>query len=371
MKLSSIFAGAILAATVCACNGAPAVAPADGDSILLKDFRPVSVFKLKENHPEASKVSTIDMHSHVYLETAEEIAEWDKILAKNNIERVVIHTMASGDEFERLYDLFKGVSDRFELWCGLNYEAWGTPDFEKVAIADLERCAAKGAKGVGELGDKGRGETFCLNHYPQKDIKNTEHFDNEIYDAIIEKCGELGLPISFHAADPIWMYLPMDEHNDGYMNAEKWMVDTSDPDVDDFDTVVNSLVNAVSKHPDVTFIACHLLNLNHDYPRLGEILDSHPNLWIDISARHCETAATPRATKAFYEKYQDRILFGTDNDPESEMYKLQWRVLQTADEHFYDDRAYHWALNGLDLSDEVISKICHDNAEILMASVKK
>lgn len=370
MRLHHILSAVSIAVLATACCNQPATTQ-DDNAILLKNYRPQSVFVLEEHHPAQAKFSCIDMHSHAYRETVEEIQEWAKILEENNIERVVVHTMASGEEFERLYDLYKGVSDRFEPWCGINYSAWGTPDFEKVALEDLERCAKKGAKGVGELGDKGRGETFCLNHFPQNGIKNTAHFDSDVYDAIIEKCAELGLPISFHAADPIWMYLPLDEKNDGYMNAEKWAIDTSDPDVDDFETVVNSFVNAVKKHPNATFVACHLINLNHDYARLGAILDENPNLWLDISARHCETAATPRATKAFYEKYQDRVMFGTDNDPERRMYATQWRVLETEDEHFYDDRAYHWPLHGFGLSDTVLKKLYHDNAEKFMASVKK
>lgn len=56
--------------------------------------------------------------------------------------------------------------------------------------------------------------------------------------------------------------------------------------------------------------------MSHDYARLGALLDKYPNLIIDNSARHCETSVTPRATKAFYEKYQDRIIFGTDNYPD-------------------------------------------------------
>lgn len=371
MRLSTLLTTALASVLFCACNSAPVQSEATADTILLKDYRPVSAFVLPEHHPEQAKFSCIDMHSHAYRKTVGEIRKWDKILEKNNIERVVIHTMAHGDEFERLYDLFKSVSERFEPWCGLNYEAWGTPDFEKTAIADLERCFRKGAKGVGELGDKGRGETFCLDDSFGGSDKKTAHFDNKVYDALIEKCGELGLPVSFHAADPIWMYLPMDEKNDGYMNAEEWKIDTSDPDTDDFDTTVDSFLNAVAKHPGTTFIACHLINLNHDYARLGEILDRYPNLYVDNSARHCETAATPRATKAFYEKYQDRVVFGTDNDPEPRMYALQWRILETEDEHFYDSRSYHWALNGFGLGDEVLQKLYHDNAERIMALARK
>jgi uncharacterized protein len=51
------------------------------------------------------------------------------------------------------------------------------------------------------------------------------HPDNPRMDALWEKCGELGLPVSLHVADPIWMYQKMDRHNDGLMNAYYWRLD--------------------------------------------------------------------------------------------------------------------------------------------------
>jgi len=359
MKLYHVFSALAFAVLASACCNQP-VEKADGSAILLKDYRPESVFVLEEHHPSAAKFSAIDMHSHAYRQDAESIKAWDELLAANNVEKLIVHTQAHGEAFDKLFDLFASVSDRFELWCGFNYDNWGTPEWEAEALADLEHCYQKGAKGVGELGDKGWGETFCRKG--DKKANRTEHIDNPCFDALLEKCAELHMPVSFHTADPIWMYLPMDKHNDGYMNAEHWKIDTTQEGIADFDELVQAFENAVAKHPNTVFIACHLLNLNHDYARLGQILDKYPNLWLDNSARHCETAATPRATKAFYEKYQDRIVWGTDNDPEPEMLATQWRVLETEDEHFYDDRAYHWPLQGIGVSDDVLKKLYHDNA---------
>lgn len=342
-----------------ACAGKPAQTQ-ENAGILLKDYRPESVFKLEEHHPAAAKFSAIDMHSHVYRSEEESIKDWDKLLTDNNVERIVIHTQAHGEEFDRLYNLFTGISDKFELWCGFNYDNWGTPEWEAEALADLEHCYNKGAKGVGELGDKGWGETFCISNAGPDN--KTAHIDDPLFDKLLEKCAELHMPVSFHTADPIWMYLPMDEKNDGYMNAVKWRIDTTQPGIAGFDELVAAFENAVAKHPNTVFIACHLLNLNHDYARLASILDKYPNLWLDNSARHHETSATPRATKAFYEKYQDRIVWGTDNTPGERMYDLQWRVLQTEDEHFYDSRSYHWPLQGIGVSDDVLKKLLHDNA---------
>lgn len=334
------------------------------DTLLFKNYCPVSAFVLEEHHPAAAKFTTVDMHSHAYVDDVDALKEWVKILDENNVERIIINTMAHGEEFDRLYDMYKGVSDKFEMWCAFNYDNWGTPEWEAEALADLQHCYDKGAVGVGELGDKGWGEIYSilgLNLHPEEVIK-TAHIDEPVFDALIDKCGELHMPISFHAADPIWMYLDLDEKNDGYVNANNWAIDTTQVGILGYEGIMKSFENAVARHPNTLFIGCHFINMSHDYARLGALLDKYPNLIVDNSARHCETAATPRATKAFYEKYQDRIIFGTDNNPDRGMYKLVWRILETEDEHFYDERSYHWALNGIGLSDEVLHKIYHDNA---------
>jgi hypothetical protein len=50
--------------------------------------------------------------------------------------------------------------------------------------------------------------------------------------------------------------------------------------------------------------------------------------------------------------------------PEPEMYRVTFRLLETADEHFYPAyfRKYHWPMHAFDLPDEVLEKIYRENA---------
>ena len=90
-------------------------------------------------------------------------------------------------------------------------------------------------------------------------------------------------------------------------------------------------------------------------------------VYADIAARYAETAPVPRYVNAFYTKYQDRLLYGTDMGMDEEMYKITFRILETSDEHFYETEqfGYHWPLYGFGLSNQILEKIYRNNALII------
>jgi predicted TIM-barrel fold metal-dependent hydrolase len=194
------------------------------------------------------------------------------------------------------------------------------------------------------------------------------HPDDARMDAVWEKAGEFHMPISLHVADPIWMYQPMDRHNDGLMNAFNWRLDNQ-PNIVKLAGMVDILEKTVARHRNTTFVACHLANLDYDLAHLGEVLDRHPNLHADTSARYAETAPIPRFAAKFYEKYSDRLVYGTDMGFDLDMYRVTFRILESQDEHFYETEqfGYHWPLYGFGLGDEILKRVYRDNAAKLLA----
>ena len=98
------------------------------------------------------------------------------------------------------------------------------------------------------------------------------HPDDSRMDPLFEKCAELGMPISLHVADPIWMYQKMDKTNDGLMNAYHWRLDNQ-PNIVGLTGMIEILERTLQKHPQTTFIACHFANLDYDLARLGQLFD--------------------------------------------------------------------------------------------------
>jgi len=331
---------------------APAKSP---DQILLKDFTPVSLHKVPVTNVARARYPIIDMHSHAYAKTPEDVDRWVKVMDEVGVEKTVILTGATGAEFDRLTELFARYPTRFELWCGFDYTGYDQPGFGPAAVAELERCVRKGARGVGEEGDKGLGMKFGR----AKGL----HFDDPKVAPLLDRCADLGVPVSIHVADPIWMYQKMDETNDGMMNAVEWRLDDK-PGIVGHAGMVAVLERAVRAHPRTTFVACHVANLDYDLARLGQLLDALPNLYADISARYAETAVIPRFTAQMYTKYQDRLVYGTDMGFDLDMYRTTFRILETLDEHFYSPIfGYHWSYSGFGLADPVLEKLYRTNAQ--------
>jgi len=328
------------------------------ERLLLRDYRPVSVYRTPRTLVTKARYPAIDMHAHAYAGTPEQVGQWVRVMDEHGIAKAIVLARTTGARFDALHRLYSTHPDRFELWCGFDYTGYDEPGFGPAAVKELRRCYQAGARGVGELGDKGRGLCYST---PTKAWGM--HLDDPRMDPLLEACAELGMPVSIHVADPYWMYQPMDATNDGLMNAHKWRLDNQ-PGIVGHAGMIDILERAVRRHPRTTFIACHFANCSHDLNRLGSLFDKYPNLYADISARYAETAAIPRFTARFYERYQDRLLYGTDMQFSKDLYRLTFRILESADEHFYAWRyfSYHWPLYGLSLSEPVLEKVYRANA---------
>lgn len=330
-----------------------------GNDLLLKDYRPVSIYKSPQANISRAAYPIVDMHSHDFAATQEDIDKWVKTMDKTGIQRTIILTYNSGKAFDSVVDKYSRYPTRFDIWCGFDYTGYGTAGWQQHAIAELEKCFKKGARGVGELGDKGEGEL-----YSRPTPGYGLHIDDVQLKPLLVKCAQLKMPVSIHVAEDEWMYEKPDSTNDGMMNAAEWNVDMNKANKLNHDQLLRSLQNAVRQNPATTFIACHFANCCSNLQQLGNLLDKYPNLYADISARFAEIGPVPRYAAAFITKYQNRLVYGSDNKPTEHMYKVTFRILESADEHFYevDLFSYHWSLYGLNLPKTVLQKLYQTNA---------
>ncbi|HEY2013413.1 MAG TPA: amidohydrolase family protein [Bryobacteraceae bacterium] len=362
---------------------APPAANEDSpEKFILKDYRPVSIYRTPRTEIAKAKYPVVDVHCHG-ARPIQQLDEMVKTMDAVGIEKTVIFTGAnSAERFAEVRQTYSKHAGRFELWCSFDLTGADQPGFGPNAVKALEDCHRAGAMGVGEISDKGFG--FRSGGFGRGGAGRAggggagrgaaappatpgPHADDARMDGLWDKCAQLGMPANLHISDPIWSYQPMDLHNDGLMNGYTWRIDEKQPGLLGHNGLIESLERAVRKHPKTVFIACHLANLDYDLTRLGQMFDRNPNLYADISARFAETAPIPRFVNQFLQKYPDRVLYGTDMAYNQRMFSATFRILESNDEHFYErdinfNFDYHWPLYGLGLPDPVLKKVYRDNA---------
>jgi hypothetical protein len=114
---------------------------ASPNTILLKDYRPVSIYKIPVTRVAKAKFPIIDMHSHPYAKTAA-----GSTVGSQHGRRwrrgTIILTMAIGAEFDGILRSIQ--PDRFEMWCDSTCPATTSPDSDPGP--QLERCRQAGAR---------------------------------------------------------------------------------------------------------------------------------------------------------------------------------------------------------------------------------
>jgi len=122
-------------------------------------------------------------------------------------------------------------------------------------------------------------------------------------------------------------------------------------------------------YPDLRVVGAHLGSMESNLDELGRHLDRYPNFAVDIAARMPYFEMYPRDTMiAFITKYQDRLIYGTDNgfrggssktiEELESVYANDWRYFATDDALSYKGKQ----LRGLALPPAILRKIYHDNA---------
>lgn len=138
--------------------------------------------------------------------------------------------------------------------------------------------------------------------------------DDPELDDLFHTAGELGLPVMIHTADPIAFWKPVDDANERRAELEahpRWSM--FDEDVPSFEQLYAQYEARVSRHPKTTFVGVHFGNCAEEPDRVARALRRYPNLYIDTAARIPEFGRHPAARmRAFFEEFQDRILFGSD-----------------------------------------------------------
>ncbi len=357
----------------------------------LSRYEPRSMLQVHESHVERSRFPVIDFHTHIsgstqsergvelspdreYLGTPQELLA---VMERKNI-RAMVNLTGGYDngltEAVAKYD--RAYPGRFYTFTEPSYSRFQEPNYPKMQARAIEQAHRDGARGLKIL------KTLGL--YLRENITSGTlvRVDDARFDPMWDACGQLNMPVAIHISDPIAFFTPTDRFNERYEelnNHPDWSFYGGDfPSNADLIAARNRMI---ARHPNTQFVTVHVGNFSEDLKNVGENLDRFPNMSVDIAARIGELGRQPMTARKFFDKFQDRVLFGTDATPHGDefpqqvfndqLYEIYYRFLETNDEYFDYAPAKippqgRWRIYGIDLPDSILRKVYSENAARLL-----
>jgi len=353
----------------------------------LPDYQPTSMLHAHETRVERARYPVIDIHTHITMSSKEingvplaaerdflaTPAELIAVMDRKNIRSMV--NLTGGFESgltETLEKYDKSYRDRFYTFTEPSYSRFLEPDYPRIQAQAIQQARRDGAHGLKIL--KTLGLYLRDNITTGKLVK----IDDPRFDPMWDACGQLNMPVAIHISDPIAFFTPTDRFNERFEelnNHPDWSYYGRD-----FPTnaaLIEARNRVIARHPNTRFIVLHVGNFAENLENVSENLDRFPNMNVDIAARIGELGRQPRAARAFFEKYQDRILFGTDATPHVDnypqqlfidgLYDIYYRFLETDDEYFDYAPAKvppqgRWRIYGINLPEPILRKVYNGNA---------
>lgn len=332
----------------------------------------------------------VDLHEHIDA-TPEHIRQAVRVLdaagvgvAVNLSGGTVSHKPKDVSDFEKNKRVFDETAPgRFVQYMNLDYEGWDAPDFGERAAKQIEEGKRLGAAGLKEY--------KRLGLYLKDKAGKLLAIDDPKLDPVWKRCGELGMPVSIHVADPKAFWLPYDDKNerwDELRDHKSWWF--GDPaKYPPREKLLEALDHVIARHPATTFVAVHFANDAEDLDWVERALDARPNMMADVAARVPEIGRhPPEKVRRLLVKHQDRFFFATDfqvydrmtlgsggsGPPPTEadaiaFFEKHWRYFETADRDFEHMTPIqgNWKISGVSLPVSVLQKLYFGNAERLLA----
>jgi Amidohydrolase/Carbohydrate family 9 binding domain-like len=332
----------------------------------------------------------IDMHVHVdgslggFARAAKILDRAGVGTGVDLIAGTVTHKEGEPSRFEKAKALTdKAFPGRFLHYMNLDYTGWDDDDWSARAAKQVEEGFRLGAAGLKEW--------KRLGLFLRDGKKNLLRVDDPKLDAVWAKCGELGLPVSIHVADPRAFWLPYDDKNERWTELKDhkswWFGDAAK--YPPREELLAALDRVIARHPKTTFVCVHFANNSEDLDWVSARLDERPNMYADLAARIPELGRhAPEKARAMFTKHADRILFATDfmvydklilgsggdsdnptDDDAHTFYQKCWRYLETTDRDWAHMTPIQgdWRISAIGLPSDVQRKIYFDNARKLLA----
>ncbi len=391
----------------------PATAPAQAEGAVAAPINANAVAPPKKApfdpteplRPGYTRPLIIDYHAHLSLDGVDRVAQ---IMTENGIEMMV---NLSGGSFHRGPQAWiesKILADKL----GGRVVNFMTPDWQGIGAVGQqpwgEREAARLQDAVERYGFRGLKIPKILGLGATDADEKLIAVDDPRLQPLWKKAADLGVPVSIHIADPKAFWLPLDRKNERWdeLHAHPYwaygpippeLLQGPDgkpgntephPPVPPWAELLRQAEKMYHDNKTTTFVAVHFGNAAEDLDYVDGLLTRNPNVWVDIAARVGEFGRhPPEKLRAFFIKWQDRMVFGTDigiseeglmlgsnGEIEPKMvdvmpfYFAHFRFLETAQKRIDHPSPIqgNWKIDAIDVPNDVLQKLYRDNARRLL-----
>lgn len=252
---------------------------------------------------------------------------------------------------------------------------WQSPDWVAAAQQQIDVAVKNGAVGIKIWKNIGMALRDPDGSYVMADDKRLE--------PIIARLQRDHLVLLGHQAEPLNCWLPLEQmtvqSDKEYFTEHPQYYMYKHPQMPAHDAILAARDRMLAAHPGLRFDAVHLASLEWDVDKVAAFLDRFPETQVDLAARmvHLEyqAAHNPAKVRQFLIRYQDRVLYGSDDaygpddsDPHAlddvqAGWLLDWRFVVTTDPLHSPD--FTESFTGLHLPRTVVDKIYRGNAQAL------
>jgi predicted TIM-barrel fold metal-dependent hydrolase len=262
------------------------------------------------------RMPKIDAHVHVTDAGVPDEKLFFDLLKQHNMKWLDICVV--GLEWKRLQQriamaesLHKRYPHQIAWATSFNLENWGRADWQKSALETLAQSFAQGAVAVKVWKEIG----MVLKDPDGRYVM----IDDPRFDPIFDYIEKQNKTLVAHVGEPRDCWLPAAsmqvEAVAGYYKEHPQYYGYLHPEIPGYGAQIKARDHVLEKHPHLRFVGCHLGSVEHDVDELAKRFDKYPNMAVDMAGRVVNFQAQDREkVRNFLIKYQDRLLYGTDNE---------------------------------------------------------
>jgi len=267
----------------------------------------------KEYYSPSDFLSAPKYDAHIHYHTFDD--SFVRKASKANIALLSINTdfnVPIDTQFEVSQSLHQRHPNLFNFLCTFDASKFNAETFAEDSIERIKLCVAAGAKGVKMWKNIG----MILKNEVGKYVMA----DDPVFEPIFRYLENEKIPLLAHFGDTRNCWLPFEEmtacHDvQYYMNNPVYHI-YNQPNAPTYEQIITARDNILERYPKLVFIGAHLGGMEWSLEQIAQRFEQFPNFYVDLSAciSHIfiHTLNDRKQVIDFFEKYSDRILYGSD-----------------------------------------------------------